>query len=145
MVLPSANVGPGGPNRGTGAAPTPVAVPRRCTLSQDPVGAGLPAMQAVTDRALSRASPLLQYCDRLYHSGVTIGVERVYKNAENRCPQGRKALRTRLTSPRALRVSVPRLPVSRGGSRPCWRSQSFQRIRSSRTTQPSCGAKLSAR
>ncbi len=38
MVLPRADMGPGGPNRGTGAAPTPVAPPRSCRLSRPPVG-----------------------------------------------------------------------------------------------------------
>ncbi len=38
------------------------------------VGAGLPAMQAVMDRTLSRASPLPQEgCVCLYHAGGSMG------------------------------------------------------------------------
>ena len=43
------------------------------------------------------------------------------------------------------RASAPDQSPSPAGVKPCWRTQSFQRIRSSRTSQPSCRAKLSAR
>gem|GEM_PF-6100535 len=46
MVSASANVGPGGPNRGTGAAPTPVAPPRHGRPLRS-LCAGLPAIAVV--------------------------------------------------------------------------------------------------